>query len=39
MRIIYNVKQYYTIRLKFGSKFLTYLTKLVVKAKAIVSAL
>ena len=34
MRVTYNVKQRYTIRLKFGGKFLTSLTKLVLDAKA-----
>ena len=34
MRVIYNVKQCYAIRLKFEDKFSTFLTKLVVKAKA-----
>ena len=34
MRDIYNVKQCYVICLKFGDKLLTFLTKLVVKAKA-----
>ena len=33
MRIIYNEKRH-AIRLKFGEKFLTYLTKLVLKVKA-----
>ena len=33
MRVIYNVKHRYTIRLKFGEKFSTSLTKLVLKAK------
>ena len=34
MRIIYNTKRCYAIRLKFGDKFLTSLTKLLVKAKS-----
>ena len=34
MRIIYNVKHSYVFRLKFGCKFLTSQTKLVLKAKA-----
>ena len=34
MRIIYNVKHRYVIRLKFADKFLTFLTKLVLQAKA-----
>ena len=34
MRIIYNVKHCYAIRLKFEEKFLTSLTKLVLEAKA-----
>ena len=34
MRITYNVKYRHAIRLKDGDKFLTYLIKLVVKAKA-----
>ena len=33
MRVIYNVKHRYAIRLKFGGKFLTFLTKLVLEAK------
>ena len=34
MIIIYNVKYRYAIRLTFGDKFLTSLTKLVLEAKA-----
>ena len=34
MRIIYNGGYRYTIRSKFGGKFLTFLTKLVFKGKA-----
>ena len=34
MRIICNAKHCYAIRLKFGNKFLTSLTKLVLEAKA-----
>ena len=34
VRFIYNVKYRYAIRLKFGDKFLTSLTKLVIEAKA-----
>ena len=34
MKIIYNVKYRYAIRLKFGDKFLTSLTNLVLQAKA-----
>ena len=33
MRYIYNVKHRYTIRLKFGDKFLVFLTKLVLEVK------
>ena len=33
MRVIYNVKHHCVIHLKFGDKFLTSLTKLVLKAK------
>ena len=34
MRVIYNVKRRYAIRLKFEDKFLTFLTKLVLEPKA-----
>ena len=34
MRIIYNVKHRYVIRMKFGDKFLTFLTNLVLETKA-----
>ena len=34
MRIVYNVKHRYAIRLKFGEKLLTSRTKLVLEAKA-----
>ena len=34
MRVIFNVKQRYAIRLKSGDIFLTFLTKLVHEAKA-----
>ena len=34
MRIIYNVKHRFVICLKFGDKFLTFLTKLVLERKA-----
>ena len=34
MRIIYNVRHRYAVRLKFGDKFLTFLTKLVFEGKA-----
>ena len=34
LRIVYNVKCCYAIRLKFGDKFLTSLTNLVLQAKA-----
>ena len=33
MRYIYNVRHRYTIRLKFGDKFLIFLTKLVLEVK------
>ena len=36
MIIIYNVQHRYAIRLKFGDKILTSLTKLVLAAKAII---
>ena len=38
MRVIYNVKHRYEIRLKFGDKFLTSLTKSVLKVKASISS-
>ena len=34
IRIIYNVRHRYAIRLKFEDKFLTFLTKLVLEGKA-----
>ena len=34
MRVIYNAKHCSAVRLKFGDKFLTSLTKLVLEAKA-----
>ena len=34
MRVTYNVKHRYAIHLKFGGKFWTSLTKLVLEAKA-----
>ena len=34
MRVTYNVKHRYACRLKFGGEFLTFLTKLVLEAKA-----
>ena len=34
MRVMYNVRHRYAIRLKFGDKFLTSVTKLVLEAKA-----
>ena len=33
MKTIYNVKDHYAISLKFGDKFLTSLTKLVLEAE------
>ena len=33
MRAVYNVKHRYGLRLKFGDKLLTFLTKLVLEAK------
>ena len=39
MRIIYNAKHRYTIRLKFGGKFLTSMTKLVLEVRASISSL
>ena len=38
MRVIYNVKHRYEIRLKFGDKFLTSLTKAVPEVKASISS-
>ena len=38
MRIIYNVRHRYAIRLKFGDKFLTFLTKLVLEGKTSISS-
>ena len=38
MRVIYNVKHRYEIRLKFGDKFLTSLTKAVLEVKASISS-
>ena len=34
MRVIYNIKYCYTLCLKFGAKFLTFLTKLMLEATA-----
>ena len=34
MRITYNVKHRYVVRLKIGNKFLTFLNKLVLEEKA-----
>ena len=34
MRVMYNVKHCHAIRLKFGNKLLTFLSKLVLEAKA-----
>ena len=34
MRIIYIVRHWYAIALKFGDEFLTFLTKLVLEGKA-----
>ena len=36
MKVIYNIKHRYVIRLKFADQFLTSLTKLVPEATAIV---
>ena len=38
MKIIYNVRHRYAIRLKFGDKFLTFLTKLVLEGKTSISS-
>ena len=35
MRITYNVKHHYVSRLKFGGKFLTFLTKLALEEKEV----
>ena len=35
MRIVYNVKHRYAIRLKFGEGFLTFLTKMCSKGKPV----
>ena len=35
MRIIYNAKHRYAVRMKLGVKFLTSLTKLVLEAKPV----
>ena len=37
MRVMHNVKHRYAIHFKFGDKFLTSLTKLVLEAKASIS--
>ena len=34
MRVICNVKHRYVIRLKFGDKFITFLTRLALEGKA-----
>ena len=34
VRVIYNVKHHYAIRLKFGGKFLFFLTKLMLEVKS-----
>ena len=36
--VTYNVKHRYAIRLEFGDKFLTFLTKLVLEGKASISS-
>ena len=38
MKIIYNVRHRYAIRLKFGDKFVTFLTKLVLEGKTSISS-
>ena len=39
LRISYDVKHRYAVRLKFGGKFLTSLTKLVLEEKAIICSI
>ena len=38
IRIIYNVKHLHVIRLKFGDRCLTFLSKLVLEGKASISS-
>ena len=38
MRIIYNVKRCYAVRLKFGDKFLTLLIKFVLEEEASIAS-